>query len=91
MAFGNTKLKVLENLAFWQPAYLPMDYCLFIEAKHSDTFNKNFVRFLILIFCKTKSIWKIWKMADKKEEKNNPNLGCLEEDDEFEEFPVEGM
>lgn len=30
-------------------------------------------------------------MADsKKEEKNNPNLGCLEEDDEFEEFPVEG-
>lgn len=30
-------------------------------------------------------------MADKKEEKNNPNLGCLEEDDEFEEFPVEGI
>lgn len=28
-------------------------------------------------------------MADK--DKNNPNLGCLEEDDEFEEFPVEGM
>lgn len=31
-------------------------------------------------------------MADKdKEKKDNPNLGCLEEDDEFEEFPVEGM
>lgn len=29
-------------------------------------------------------------MADKDKEKNNPNLGCLEEDDEFEEFPVEG-
>lgn len=29
---------------------------------------------------------------DKKEDKNNTsqNLGCLEEDDEFEEFPVEG-
>lgn len=26
-------------------------------------------------------------MADKDK---NPNLGCLEEDDEFEEFPVEG-
>lgn len=30
-------------------------------------------------------------MADKDKDKNNPNLGCLEEDDEFEEFPVEGM
>lgn len=32
-------------------------------------------------------------MADKDKEKNNAsqNLGCLEEDDEFEEFPVEGM
>lgn len=32
-------------------------------------------------------------MADKDKEKkaDNPNLGCLEEDDEFEEFPVEGM
>lgn len=29
-------------------------------------------------------------MADKDKDKNNPNLGCLEEDDEFEEFPVEG-
>lgn len=31
-------------------------------------------------------------MADKDKEKNNTNqnLGCLEEDDEFEEFPVEG-
>lgn len=28
-------------------------------------------------------------MADKDKDKN-PNLGCLEEDDEFEEFPVEG-
>lgn len=27
-------------------------------------------------------------MADK--DKANANLGCLEEDDEFEEFPVEG-
>lgn len=30
-------------------------------------------------------------MADKEKDKSNPNLGCLEEDDEFEEFPVEGM
>lgn len=30
-------------------------------------------------------------MADKDKDKSNPNLGCLEEDDEFEEFPVEGM
>lgn len=31
-------------------------------------------------------------MADKDKDKNNQlNLGCLEEDDEFEEFPVEGL
>lgn len=29
-------------------------------------------------------------MADK-DKNNQQNLGCLEEDDEFEEFPVEGM
>lgn len=30
-------------------------------------------------------------MADKDKEKHHQqNLGCLEEDDEFEEFPVEG-
>lgn len=29
-------------------------------------------------------------MADK-DKNNQQNLGCLEEDDEFEEFPVEGI
>ena len=29
-------------------------------------------------------------MADKQSNKKKPDLGLLEEDDEFEEFPAEG-
>lgn len=30
-------------------------------------------------------------MSDGKEKDKKPDLGLLEEDDEFEEFPAEGM
>ena len=36
-------------------------------------------------------IWpRIINMSDGKEKEKKPDLGLLEEDDEFEEFPAEG-
>lgn len=90
---GNTNLLMVKILVIFQLSYEPYfdnkrhtHYCLFIEQLW-----KTINCFVISNFFLWRKQQKKWKMSDKKNnDSNNPNLGCLEEDDEFEEFPVEG-
>lgn len=58
----------------------------------SQMYNRNVIRITCTIFDTVEIELSIFfKMTDGKNDKVKVDLGLLEEDDEFEEFPAEGI